>query len=181
VVALAVCAPAAALPAQAVAKPPHYCKKKASKLTKKQRRRCKRARRHHATTTPAGGPLTEPPVVPPVGDPPATDPPSGPTTTAPLGRLGVRAEEFKLTPSRTQLTAGDALVELQNAGEDAHDLHIEPTGGGALTAAFPETDPGTRHKEQVSFTPGTYKLYCSLPGHEGLGMRATLTVVPSAP
>jgi plastocyanin len=170
-------------PAAAAAKP-KYCKKKPSKLTKKQRKRCKTKRRtptHSTSTPPAPDPATDPPVTPPVVEPPAEEPVDPTTPTPPLGRLGVRAEEFKLTLSRTQLSPGAALVELQNFGEDPHDLRIAPTGGGALAASFPEIDPGTRHKEQVAFPAGTYKLYCSLPGHEGLGMRATLTVAPSAP
>lgn len=161
-------------PAAAAAKP-KYCKKKPSKLTKKQRKRCKRKHRTHSTTT---APITQP-VTPPVVDPPpAPDPttPADPGTPATLGRLGVTAKEFKLTLSRTSLTPGDALVQLQNAGEDPHDLHIEPAGGGALAADFPETDPRTQHQERVTFAPGTYKLYCSLPGHDALGMHATLTV-----
>jgi plastocyanin len=166
----------ASAPVAASAAPakPKYCKKKPSKLTKKQRKRCRKKRHatHSTTTTPTAPPITQP-VTPPVVDPPATDP--TPTTPA-LGRLGVTAKEFKLTLSRTTLTSGDALVQLQNAGEDPHDLHIEPAGGGALTADFPETDPRTQHQERVTFAPGTYKLYCSLPGHDGLGMHATLTV-----
>ena len=155
------------------------CKKKPSKLTKKQRKRCKKWRRQQdkpgpvmpVTPDPVPEPEPDPPVVAP--DDPGTTPPPEP---APLGRLGVRAEEFKLTLSRTSLAAGDALVELQNFGEDPHDLRIAPSGGGPFAASFPEIDPGTRYKAQVTLAPGSYKLYCSLPGHEAMGMRAALTV-----
>jgi hypothetical protein len=156
------------------------CKKKPSKLTKKQRKRCREWKRGHArpdrvTPDPAPEPEPDPlpePEPPVVAEDPGTTPPAPP---APLGRLAVRVEEFKLTLSRTSLAAGDALVELQNFGEDPHDLRIAPAGG-PLAASFPEIDPGTRHKEQVTFATGSYKLFCSLPGHEELGMRATLKV-----
>jgi hypothetical protein len=168
-----------ALPAgDAAAKPvplKKLCKKKPSKLTKKQRKRCrkwKRARHETPSEPDPAPPVTpdpvpeEPPVVTP--DDPATSPP-------PLGRLGVSAREFSLTLSRQTLASGDALVELQNFGEDPHDLRIAPAGA-PLLASFPEIDPNTRHTERVSFVPGTYKLFCSVEGHEAMGMRATLKV-----
>jgi hypothetical protein len=186
-VALAVLGPVAALPVDsaAAAKAPKYCKKKPSKLTKKQRRRCRkkhRATTHSTSTPPSGGPLTDPPDVPPVTDPPVTDPQQDdPTTTVAPGRLGVRAREYSFTLSRTQLTEGDALIELQNAGEDPHDLRIVPSGGGSLLAAFGETAPGTVTKQRVALPPGNYVLYCGLGDHSLIGMRATLTVTASAP
>jgi hypothetical protein len=172
-------APAAPAPALAKKVPmKKLCKRKPSRLTKKQRKACRKWRaRHQAPTKPATGPgaLTQPPTTPPVVAPP-TDPttPTMDPPTAPLGRLGVQAREFSLTVSRTQLAAGDALVELQNQGEDPHNLRIAPAGGGAPIAAFPDTDPLTRHQERVTFSPGTYVLFCSLPGHDA--MRATISV-----
>jgi plastocyanin len=175
----------AAVPAAASAAKPRYCKKKPSKLTKKQRRRCKRAKRHSthsSTTTPPTGPLTNPPAVPPVTDPPVVDPPAPSDPAAgTLGRLSVRAREYSFTLSRTELTAGDSLIELQNAGEDPHDLRIVPSGGGSLLAAYGETAPGTVAKQRVTLPAGKYVLYCGIGDHSLIGMRATLTVSPSAP
>jgi hypothetical protein len=177
-----------ALPAgDAVAKPvplKKLCKKKPSKLTKKQRKRCRewKRKRNRADDKPAPvepDPAPQPDPAPDPEDPPVETPDDpGTTPTEPvLGRLAVRAEEFKLTLSRTSLASGDALVELQNFGEDPHDLRIAPAGA-PLLASFPEIDPGTRHKERVSFAAGSYKLFCSVEGHEALGMRAALTVTP---
>ena len=169
----------------AAAKAPRYCKKKPSKLTRNQRKRCKRAKKHRSATTPASTtpttPITEP-VTPPVVDP-VVDPtvPTDPGTTTTLGRLSVRAREYSFTLSRTQLSAGDSLIELQNAGEDPHDLRIVPAGGGSLLAAYGETAPGTVAKQHVTLTPGNYVLYCGIGDHSLIGMRATLTVTPSAP
>jgi plastocyanin len=162
------------------------CKKKPSKLTKKQRKRCRKWRASQAgrpdrvapdpAPQPEPEPKPDPPVVVPPEDPGDVVPPPAPAATW----VGVRAEEFKLTLSRTSLSAGDAIVELQNFGEDPHDLRIAPAGA-PLLASFPEIDPGTRHKERITFAAGSYKLFCSLPGHESLGMRATLTVATASP
>jgi plastocyanin len=171
-----------AAPFPAVAEAKHVpmkklCKRKPSKLTKKQRKACKkwraRQRRSHHTAAPPKGPLTQPPVAPPVVTPPATNP-GGSTNPAALGRLGVTAREFSLTVSRTQLNAGETIVQLQNRGEDPHNLRVRAADGGPLLAAFPDTDPGTVSDAHVTFAPGSYVLFCALPGHDS--MRATITV-----
>jgi hypothetical protein len=115
------------------------------------------------------------PVAPPTGDTPAPTTP-GPTTPPPLARLGVTATEFALTLSRTELAAGEALIELANFGEDPHNMWIVPLGGGTPKAAFPLTDPGARSRERVTLAPGSYRLYCTLLDHEALGMSAVLVV-----
>ncbi|HZJ70603.1 MAG TPA: hypothetical protein VFF36_06680, partial [Planctomycetota bacterium] len=44
-------------------------------------------------------------------------------------RLGVQAEEFHLVLSRASVKAGVVEIELQNAGEDSHDLRVRKVGG----------------------------------------------------
>lgn len=91
----------------------------------------------------------------------------------PPNGLRVRAREWELSLSRSAVQAGDLRVELSNEGEDPHDLRIER---GASTYSFDELEPGGRSEASFPLTPGTWKLYCSLPGHEGFGMSASLTV-----
>jgi hypothetical protein len=38
------------------------------------------------------------------------------------------------------------------------------------------TDAGTKHSQKVKLAPGKYTIYCTVPTHEGLGMKATITV-----
>jgi hypothetical protein len=38
------------------------------------------------------------------------------------------------------------------------------------------TDQAARHRQKVTLRPGTSTIYCDVLGHEGLGMKATLTV-----
>ncbi|TMK68001.1 MAG: hypothetical protein E6G07_09360 [Actinobacteria bacterium] len=106
-------------------------------------------------------------VVPP---PPVLPPPK------PLARLQVVAREWSVVPSRLTLPAGRVVVELANLGQDPHDLRIErandPTAGFDFTLAR----AGARESQGLQLSPGTWKLYCTLPGHEALGMRALITV-----
>jgi hypothetical protein len=89
----------------------------------------------------------------------------------PPARLLVQSTEFHLALSRTRLRAGIAVIELSNRGEDPHDLRIRGRRGGVR-----ETVAGGLGQWRTHLRPGRYVLYCSLPGHERLGMRAVLTV-----
>jgi copper binding plastocyanin/azurin family protein len=167
---------------QARTAPPasHSVKCKAKKKGQaKRKKRCKRKRGggHHTTRPPqpASGPAPVTlPAPPPVVDPPAVDPPPPPRKA----RLGVVAREWSLVLSRTSLPAGAAIVELQNFGEDAHNLRIERADHSGAAANVPLAEAGERKSSEVTLPPGTYKLYCTLAGHEAQGMRAALTVGP---
>lgn len=98
-------------------------------------------------------------------------PPSGPA------RLGVRSYEFRFTLSRTSTIAGDTIVELNNLGEDPHDLNIARVDGSGETIAFDQTPSLSLSTERFATEPGEYRLWCSLPGHAALGMEATLNVI----
>jgi hypothetical protein len=120
--------------------------------------------------------------VPPAGDPlpPGGDvpPPAGPATppAAPATRLGVVAREWSLVLSRTSLPAGEAIVELDNLGEDAHNLRIERVDGAGGAANVPLAESGEVQSARAALSAGDYKLFCALPGHEAQGMRARLVV-----
>jgi plastocyanin len=107
----------------------------------------------------------------------APDATSPAPAVAPPARLQVTSREFTLTISRASVPAGALIAELVNRGEDPHDLHVRPAAGGADVLALPETASGdVVDSDATTLAAGTYTLYCSLPGHEQAGMRATLTV-----
>jgi len=91
------------------------------------------------------------------------------------GRLGVSASEFHLTLSRGSVKAGRVIVQLQNEGEDVHDLRLRRIGG-TRTYSLPVTSPGGRTTLSLRLLPGRYRLWCSLANHAQLGMRAVLRV-----
>ena len=92
------------------------------------------------------------------------------------GRLGVRAEEFSYTLSRPTIPAGDAIIELDNRGEDPHNLNLARTGTTDLPLTIGEIGSLTQATGRFTLSPGTYRLWCSLPLHEEWGMTADLTV-----
>ena len=98
--------------------------------------------------------------------------------SGPLGRyLSVAADEFRLALSRPALAAGAVTVELRNVGEDPHNLVISrDTGSRPVVAAFPDTPSGAVETRGLQLPAGGYYLYCSLAGHELLGMSARLQV-----
>jgi hypothetical protein len=98
----------------------------------------------------------------------------------PPARILVYAQEWSLWPSRASLPAGGVSVQLSNRGQDAHDLRIRRLNragqmvGGKQGVAV--TQSGHVASANWHLGPGTYELYCSLPGHRHRGMHARLVV-----
>jgi plastocyanin len=110
----------------------------------------------------------------------ATGPTETPTAEVPgtpaPARVQVIAKEYSFTLSRAEVPAGKVIVEFVNGGEDPHNLHLEEPTEGAEAGAFPTSSPGFHGDLTLNLRPGAYTLFCSLPGHEAKGMKATLTV-----
>jgi plastocyanin len=98
-----------------------------------------------------------------------------PSPPHPPARVQVLAQEFRFSLSRTNIKAGQAIIELRNAGEDAHDLVLRRVGG-TRAYIWPVTQPDGVADRQVMLRPGRYVLSCSVANHRALGMRATLVV-----
>lgn len=95
--------------------------------------------------------------------------------TPPPARVQVVAQEFRLALSRRTIKAGHAIIELRNAGEDAHDLLLQRAGGRKIWA-WPVTQAGGVVDREVVLPAGTYRVWCGVANHGALGMRATLVV-----
>lgn len=180
VAAVAVVATLVAVPAAEAAKPPRGAALKCV-VAAKAKSRTKPCRR--LTGTPARAPVAVSMVdgllaPPPVAAPPASPQPvvEAPVAAPPVARLGVVAREWSLVLSRTTLPAGAALIELQNRGEDAHNLRIERADGAGVDV--PLAEPGEVKSAAATLTAGDYRLFCALPGHDAAGMHAALTVSP---
>ena len=93
-----------------------------------------------------------------------------------VGHLGVKAVEYSYTLSRPEVGAGEVIVELNNQGEDPHNLVLEHEGSADPTLEVPSTPSLSQESESFTLSPGTYRLYCSLYKHEAKGMEATLLV-----
>jgi uncharacterized cupredoxin-like copper-binding protein len=97
------------------------------------------------------------------------------TTTAPAKpaatKVPVSESEFKITLASTNLKAGDIIFRAKNDGKIPHDLAIK--GMNAKTKLI---QPGGTADLKVALKPGTYELYCTVPGHEAAGMKVNITV-----
>jgi uncharacterized cupredoxin-like copper-binding protein len=90
------------------------------------------------------------------------------------GAAEVVEDEYSVKlPGGTTLGAGKQTFEVANAGKIPHDLAVEGAGAEKKT---PLIDAGEKAKLEVELKPGRYKLYCTVPGHEQLGMRSEVTV-----
>lgn len=88
-------------------------------------------------------------------------------------RVTVTEVEYKLTLSRTHLSAGRTTFSVVNKGKIAHSLSI--SGPGLAKRLIAGTiRPGASRLVTVTLKAGTYRLWCPVPGHAALGMRTTL-------
>ena len=94
-------------------------------------------------------------------------------------RLLVYAQEWSLWPSRPSLHGGRVIVQLWNRGQDAHDLRIRRLSHGVMvgrTQGAGVTQSGKLSQATWHLSPGTYELYCSMPGHLKRGMHTRIAV-----
>jgi plastocyanin len=91
------------------------------------------------------------------------------TQTGAKKSVTVGMDEYSFSPSNVTIARGGTIT-VQNNGKIAHNLTIK---NGPKTSTFL---PGKSEKLKVDLAPGKYDFFCSVPGHEQLGMKGTLTV-----
>jgi len=105
---------------------------------------------------------------------PGPSPTPPPTPGAPLpSRTSVDLDEWRVSPAYRELAAGEVEFNAANLGEDDHDFSIREDATPLRTVALA---PGESASVRVTLDAGDYTLYCSLPSHEGYGMRAKIAV-----
>ena len=88
--------------------------------------------------------------------------------------VGVGEREWRVALYRSAVPVGLVKFNVRNFGEDGHDLAVR-NRKGRLRGRMPELRPGTRGSLTVRLRrPGRFVVFCSLAGHEELGMRAVL-------
>jgi plastocyanin len=95
-------------------------------------------------------------------------------TPAPV-RMQVVAHEYSFTLSRLKVQSGPALIELDNMGQDPHDLRVQRVGARHV-AGLGVIKPGSRATLALNLPPGRYSFWCSVANHRALGMQATVLV-----
>jgi plastocyanin len=101
----------------------------------------------------------------------------GGTTAQPAGSIKVTMTEFKFDPSTISVPAGKVVFFLVNAGNNTtHDLIIRDSGGKRLAGSSNISAGDSTVFTVDNIATGTYTIFCDQPGHEGSGMKGTLTV-----
>lgn len=123
-----------------------------------------------AACTPATGSAT--PSAPSTASPSTAGPSSA---ASPDATLPIKVLDFKLEPATLSVTASTLALAVSNAGPTIHNVTVRDAAGVVL---FGTRDLREGESETVThaIAPGTYVFYCSLPGHESLGIKGTLTV-----
>lgn len=106
----------------------------------------------------------------------ASTPASTPASSA-SGSQSIEADPSgQLKFNKTSLTAkaGKATFNFTNKAPIGHNFTIA-SSSGAVVGATPTFEGGSKTLS-VTLKPGTYKFYCSVPGHRQAGMEGTLTV-----
>ena len=84
-------------------------------------------------------------------------------------------DDFRFNPSTITVKAGQPLqVTFQNGGEILHDFTVQQ--GLARPVVILEEGGKSGTSTLTYDKPGTYKFFCSQPGHDQLGMHGTVTV-----
>jgi plastocyanin len=78
---------------------------------------------------------------------------------------------FKFDKDTYTLPAGPQTIALLNKDTQVHNLKLKDVDGINIQAGGKSSKVGN-----VDLKPGTYTMYCSIPGHEAGGMKAELTV-----
>jgi uncharacterized cupredoxin-like copper-binding protein len=86
----------------------------------------------------------------------------------------VREVDYEIELPSTTLEPGDHTFALRNDGEDRHNLVVN--GPGVTDKGTPTIGPGKTARLEVRLRPGTYELYCSVPGHRERGMSVKLRI-----
>jgi plastocyanin len=119
------------------------------------------------------------PTSPSEAKPPASS--SEPEANAVSITANDRTMPYSFTPSRKVVKRGELTVQLINKGEDEHTMDMEKVGPGdapegPILLATSAPSGGQSTPTTVDVEPGTYRLWCTLPGHAAMGMETTITV-----
>jgi plastocyanin len=127
-----------------------------------------------ASTPPATAPTTTTQST--AASPPAT---TQSTTTPPAaaGALSLAANpegQLKYDTSSLVAKAGKVAIAFTNNSSLSHNVTVE-SSSGSVVGATPTFQGGSKALT-LDLKPGTYKFYCSVPGHRQAGMEGTLVV-----
>jgi plastocyanin len=88
--------------------------------------------------------------------------------------LTVLAQDIKFDKTEYTAKPGNVALAYLSKGQQSHNLVIEDSSKARVGTEL-IVGPGASTGEVFTLTAGTYKMYCTVPGHKA-SMNATLTV-----
>jgi plastocyanin len=82
--------------------------------------------------------------------------------------------QLKYTTTSLTARAGTVSIDFTNKAPLSHNLTVASSSGEVLGAT--PTFTGGSKSLSLTLKAGTYKFYCTVPGHRAAGMEGTLTV-----
>ena len=111
---------------------------------------------------------------------------AGPAKRAGTRRVRVTLGEMYVRPSVRSVPAGKVTFVVRNVGKVEHELivegmpiRMEAEGMPAHDAGLGMTEhmgPGAKETLTLRMKPGTYELFCNVPGHYAAGQKTKFTV-----
>ena len=98
------------------------------------------------------------------------------SSSQPSGSIQVTMTEFKFDPSTIMHASGNIVFWLVNSGSTQHDMAIRDSTGKTIATSELVSAGDTQEFDVNGIAAGTYTYFCTQPGHEGSGMKGTLTV-----
>jgi plastocyanin len=82
--------------------------------------------------------------------------------------------QLKYNTSSLTAKAGKVSIDFANMSPEGHNVTVA-SASGAVVGATPTFQGGSKTLT-LNLKPGTYKFFCTVPGHRTAGMEGTLTV-----
>lgn len=98
--------------------------------------------------------------------------------SAPAATVKVTESEYHIRLSPTSVKAGRVAFVVHNAGKLEHKFAL--AGAGHATVIVGPIAPGATRTTTVKLAGGKISLWCPIPGHAALGMKASLKVAGAA-
>ena len=91
--------------------------------------------------------------------------------------VAVTLADFSVSPNPIEVAGLTLTLDVTNAGITPHNLTIRDEAGTVLGFTETMSQGGEQPLTLTLPGPGTYITFCSLPGHESLGLKGVLIVM----
>jgi uncharacterized cupredoxin-like copper-binding protein len=98
---------------------------------------------------------------------------AGRSATVTVLKIKAAPIALKYNVSRLRAKAGKVTIVMTNPSPLQHDVAIK---GNGVKVKGKTVGKGGVSRVTATLKKGKYEFYCTLPGHEGAGMKGTLTV-----